>query len=86
MTNPGEISPPFRYERSGLGSPSPVRLLPASQAAYFWRETMNLIKEVKAAWVQREIKRLMPAVSHKAEPIEQRRNPARAARKAAKKA
>jgi hypothetical protein len=46
---------------------------------------MNIIKEVKAAWVQREIKRLMP-VSHKAEPVEQRRNPLRAARKAAKKA
>ena len=29
---------------------------------------MNLIKEVKAAWVAREIKRLMP-VSHKTEPF-----------------
>ena len=49
---------------------------------------MNLIKEVKAAWVAREIKRLMP-VSHKAEPVEQRRNPARAlkrAQRAARKA
>jgi hypothetical protein len=49
------------------------------------RKQMNIIKEVRAAWVQREIKRLMP-VSHKTEPVEQRRNPARAARKAAKKA
>ncbi len=46
---------------------------------------MNLIKEVKAALVQREIKRLMP-VSHKAEPVVQRHNPARAAKKAAKRA
>lgn len=28
---------------------------------------MNIIKEVKSAWVARECKRLMP-VSHKAEP------------------
>lgn len=46
---------------------------------------MNIIKEVKAAWVARECKRLMPAVSYKAEPVVQRRNPARAAKKAAKK-
>lgn len=53
---------------------------------------MNIIKEVRAAWVAREIKRLMPATtSHKTEgvaagnePVEQRRNPARAARKGAK--
>ena len=37
---------------------------------------MNLIKEVRAAWIARECKRLMPA-SHKAEPVVQRRNPAR---------
>jgi hypothetical protein len=47
---------------------------------------MNVIKEVRAAWVQREIKRLLPQASHKAEPVEQRHNPARAARKAAKRA
>jgi hypothetical protein len=47
---------------------------------------MNIIKEVRAAWVQREIKRLLPQVSHKTEPVVQRHNPARAARKAAKKA
>jgi hypothetical protein len=46
---------------------------------------MNIIKEVRAAWVAREIKRLMPAVSYKAEPVVQRRNPARAAKKAARK-
>jgi len=45
---------------------------------------MNLIKEVKAAWVAREIKRLLPQVSHKAEAVPQRRNPARAAKKGAK--
>jgi hypothetical protein len=44
---------------------------------------MNIIKEVRAAWVQREIKRLMP--SNKTEPVVQRRNPQRAAKKAAKK-
>jgi hypothetical protein len=47
---------------------------------------MNLIKEVKAAWVARECKRLMPKPSYKTEPVEQRRNPARAARKAARRA
>jgi hypothetical protein len=47
---------------------------------------MNIIKEVRAAWVQREIKRLLPQASNKTEPVVQRRNPARAARKAAKKA
>lgn len=46
---------------------------------------MNIIKEVKAAWVARECKRLMPATtSYKAEPVPQRRNPARAAKKANK--
>jgi hypothetical protein len=47
---------------------------------------MNIIKEVRAAWVAREIKRLLPQASHKTEPVPQRRNPARAARKAAKRA
>ncbi len=47
---------------------------------------MNIIKEVRAAWVQREIKRLLPQASNKTEPVEQRRNPARAAKKAAKRA
>lgn len=47
---------------------------------------MNLIKEVRSAFVTQELRRLMPPVSHKAEPIVQRRNPARAAKKAAKKA
>jgi hypothetical protein len=47
---------------------------------------MNLVKEVRAAWVQREIKRLLPQASHKAEPVVQRHNPARAAKKAAKRA
>lgn len=46
---------------------------------------MNIIKEVKAAWVARECKRLMPP-SYKREPVEQRRNPARAAKRAAAKA
>ena len=45
---------------------------------------MNLIKEVKSAWLTRECKRLMPKPSYKAEPVAQRRNPARAARKGAK--
>lgn len=46
---------------------------------------MNIIKEVRAAWVAQEIKRLMPATtSHKTEPVAQRRNPARAAKKGAK--
>jgi hypothetical protein len=47
---------------------------------------MNIRKEVRAAWVAREIKRLLPQASNKTEPVVQRRNPARAARKAAKKA
>jgi hypothetical protein len=47
---------------------------------------MNIIKEVRAAWVAREIKRLLPQASNKTEHVPQRRNPARAARKAAKKA
>lgn len=47
---------------------------------------MNIIKEVRAAWVAREIKRLMPATaSHKSEPVVQRQNPQRAAKRAAKK-
>jgi len=46
---------------------------------------MNLIKEVRAAWVAREIKRLLPKqTSNKSEPVVQRRNPARAAKKAGK--
>ncbi len=48
---------------------------------------MNIIKEVKAALVLRELKRLMPLVSYKTEPaVPPRRNPARAAKKAAKRA
>ena len=47
---------------------------------------MNIIKEVKAAWVARECKRLLPQASHKAEPVKQRRNPAREAKRAAAKA
>ena len=48
---------------------------------------MNIIKEVKSAWLTREIKRLMPATtSHKTEAVPQRRNPARAAKKAARRA
>ena len=47
---------------------------------------MNIIKAVRSAFVTREIARLMPAASHKAEPVVQRRNPARAAKKAAKQA
>lgn len=45
---------------------------------------MNIIKEVRAAWVARECKRLMPTISCKTEPVPQRRNPARAAKKANK--
>lgn len=45
---------------------------------------MNIIKEVKSAWLTREIKRLMPKPSYKTEPVVQRRNPARAAKKGAK--
>lgn len=47
---------------------------------------MNLIKEVRAAWVAREIKRLLPQASNRTEPVEQRHNPQRAAKKAAKRA
>lgn len=47
---------------------------------------MNIIKEVKAAWVQREIKRLLPQASYKTEAVPQRHNPARAAKKAARRA
>ena len=68
-------------------TPLPVRFaLGAVCAALHLKErVMNLIKEVRAAWVAREIARLMPAVSYKAEPVAQRRNPARAAKKAARK-
>ena len=45
----------------------------------------SLKAAVRGVIVTREIKRLMPAaVSHKAEPVAQRRNPARAAKKGAK--
>jgi uncharacterized membrane protein len=61
--------------------------LGAAWAALRLKErVMNIIKEVRAAWVQREIKRLLPQASNKTEPVPQRRNPLRAARKAAKKA
>jgi len=55
-------------------------------ALHLKERVMNIIKEVRAAWVAREIKRLLPQASNKTEPVVQRRNPARAARKAAKKA
>jgi len=45
---------------------------------------MNLIKEVKSAWLTREINRLLPQTSHKTEAVPQRRNPARAAKKGVK--
>lgn len=65
----------------------PVRFaLGAAWAALYLEIEMNLVKEVRAAWVQREIKRLLPQASHKAEPVVQRHNPARAAKKAAKRA
>jgi hypothetical protein len=63
-----------------------VRLLPASQAACLLETLMNafeLMAAVRGVLVTREIRRLMPA-SHKAEPVAQRRNPARAAKKGAK--
>lgn len=44
----------------------------------------QLIAAVRGVVRDREIARLMPA-SHKAEPVVQRRNPARAAKKAARK-
>ena len=44
----------------------------------------HLIAAVRGVMRDREIKRLMPKPSYKAEPIPQRRNPARAARKGAK--
>jgi hypothetical protein len=54
---------------------------------------MNIIKEVKAAWVARECKRLLPQASRSTPsptpplpPVVQRRNPQRAAKKAAKRA
>ena len=46
---------------------------------------MNIIKAVRSAFVTRECKRLMPPVSTKTEPVVQRRNPARAAKKSARK-
>ena len=46
----------------------------------------NLILAVRGVMRDREIKRLLPQASHKAEPVPQRRNPARAAKKAAKRA
>ena len=45
----------------------------------------ELMQEVRGLLRTREIKRLMPK-SFKTEPIEQRRNPARAAKRAARKA
>ena len=45
----------------------------------------NLILAVRGVMRDREIKRLMPP-SFKAEPVPQRRNPVRAAKKAAKRA
>lgn len=45
----------------------------------------QLIAAVRGVVRDREIARLMPAVSYKAEPVPQRRNPARAAKKAARK-
>lgn len=75
---------------------SPLRVrfaLGAACAALHWTGTlclkekaMNLIKEVRAAWVAREIKRLLPQASNRTEPVEQRHNPQRAAKKAAKRA
>ena len=44
----------------------------------------QLIAAVRGVMRDREIKRLMPKPSYKLEPVEQRRNPARAARKGAK--
>lgn len=45
----------------------------------------DLMQEVRGVIRNREIKRLMPP-SYKREPVEQRRNPARAAKRAAAKA
>ena len=45
----------------------------------------TLLADVRGVITTREIKRLLP-VSHKTEPVEQRRNPARAAKKAARTA
>lgn len=47
---------------------------------------INLKAAVRGVLRDREIARLMPAASNKAEPVVQRRNPARAAKKAAKQA
>jgi hypothetical protein len=44
----------------------------------------ELMQAVRGAVRDREIKRLLPQASHKAEPVVQRRNPARAAKRAAK--
>jgi hypothetical protein len=46
----------------------------------------NLILAVRGVMRDREIKRLLPQASNKTEPVVQRRNPARAARKAARRA
>jgi len=45
----------------------------------------DLMQEVRGVIRNREIKRLMPP-SYKREPVEQRKNPARAAKRAAAKA
>lgn len=44
----------------------------------------NLIAAVRGVMRDREIARLMPKPSNKTEPVAQRRNPARAAKKAAR--
>jgi hypothetical protein len=44
----------------------------------------NLLADVRGVLTTRKIKQLMPA-SYKTEPVVQRRNPARAAKRAAKK-
>lgn len=46
----------------------------------------QLIAAVRGVVRDREIARLMPPASHKAEPVVQRRNPARAAKKAQRQA
>lgn len=46
----------------------------------------QLMAAVRGVLRDREIARLMPAVSNKTEPVVQRRNPARAAKKAARRA
>ena len=44
----------------------------------------QLIAAVRGVMRDREIKRLLPQASYKTEPVAQRRNPARAAKKGAK--